>query len=90
VSNNVWEAILDHLREEIPEEDFRRWLSATAYASDAGDQITVWVLTEAIRQKILGQYQTAIDRALAAVDRREALIRFVVSGTAEDEDDDEE
>lgn len=90
MSKNVWEAILERLREEIPEEDYRRWLSGTAYASDAGDQITVWVLTDANRQHILGHYQGALERALAAVDRDDALIRFVVSGTAEDEDEDEE
>ena len=90
MSNNVWETILERLREETPEEDYRRWLSATAYASDAGDQITVWVLTEAIRQHILVHYQTAIERALAAIDRRESQVRFVVSGTAEDEEDEDE
>lgn len=90
MSNNAWEAVLELLRGEMPEEDYRRWLSATAYASDAGDQITVWVLTEAIRQHILAQYQGAIERALVVLDRQESQIRFVVSGTAEDEDEEED
>jgi chromosomal replication initiation ATPase DnaA len=90
VNHNAWEAVLELLRKETPEEEYRRWLSATAYASDAGDQITVWVLTDAIRQHILNHYQGAIERALASLDRQESQIRFVVSGTAEDEDEDEE
>jgi len=88
VSRNPWEDILERLRPEMPEEDFRRWFGATAYASDSGDQITVWVPTESIRRHMLVHFQEAINRALAAIDRRDAHVRLVVSGTDEDEDDD--
>ena len=44
----IWDQILEALRSQMPEEDFRRWFGATAYASDSGDQITVWVLSESI------------------------------------------
>ena len=44
---NVWDQILDKMRTRIPEEDFRRWFGATAYASDSGDQLTIWVPSEA-------------------------------------------
>ena len=40
---NIWLQILDRLRVELDSEEFRRWLSLTSYASDSGDQITVWV-----------------------------------------------
>ena len=48
----IWDQVLETLRAGMPEEDFRRWFGATAYASDSGDQITVWVPSEAIRRHI--------------------------------------
>jgi len=74
----------------MPEEDFRRWFGATAYASDSGDQITVWVPTESIRRHMQVHFQDAINRALVAIDRRDAHVRLVVSGTDEDDEDDED
>ncbi len=90
MSRNPWEAILELLRPEMPEEDFRRWFGATAYASDSGDQITVWVPTESIRRHMLVHFQDAIKRALVAIDRRDTHVRLVVSGTDEDDEDDED
>jgi chromosomal replication initiation ATPase DnaA len=90
LSRNPWEAILELLRPEMPEEDFRRWFGATAYASDSGDQITVWVPTESIRRHMQVHFQDAINRALVAIDRRDAHVRLVVSGTDEDDEDDED
>ena len=46
---NAWDEVLSRLRGRVAAEDFRRWFEATAYASDSGDQLTVWVLTHAIR-----------------------------------------
>ena len=84
---NVWEQILENMRARIPEEDFRRWFGATAYASDSGDQLTVWVPSEAIRRHIAAHYQNAIERELAESGRAYTHVRLVVSGM--DEDDDE-
>jgi chromosomal replication initiation ATPase DnaA len=86
---NAWDAILERIRMQTPEEDFRRWFGATAYASDSGDQITVWVPTESVRRHIIAHFQDRVDRALVAIDRGGTQTRFVVSGTGdEDEDDD--
>jgi chromosomal replication initiation ATPase DnaA len=82
----IWDQVLETLRAGMPEEDFRRWFGATAYASDSGDQITVWVPSEAIRRHIDSNYMEAIARALEARDRSYTHIRLVVSGF-EDEDD---
>ena len=71
----------------MPEEDFRRWFGATAYASDSGDQLTVWVPSEAVRRHIIAHYENAIDRELAATGRAFTHLRLVVSG---DGDEDEE
>lgn len=84
---NIWDEVLERIRAGLPEEDFRRWFGATAYASDSGDQITVWVPTESIRRHIASHYDNAIDRALAALGRKDTHVRLVVSGV--DEEDDE-
>jgi chromosomal replication initiation ATPase DnaA len=74
---------------QTPEEDFRRWFGATAYASDSGDQITVWVPTESVRRHIIAHFQDRVDRALAAIDRAGTQTRFVVSGMGDEDDHDE-
>jgi len=86
-SRNVWEAILTFVRTKMDEEDFRRWFGTTAYASDSGDQISVWISTEAIRRHVVSHFQHHIDDALDALDRRDTHIRFIVAGMSEDEDD---
>jgi chromosomal replication initiation ATPase DnaA len=84
----IWDEILERLRAGMPDDDFRRWFGATAYASDSGDQITVWVPTEAVRRHISTHYQDRIDSLLDALDRSDTHLRLVVSGGEEDDDDD--
>lgn len=83
----VWEAILAEIQEAIPDEDFLRWFRSTAYVSDSGDLITVWVPAEAIRRHIMQHYQHELNDALVAVGRAEAELRFVVGGIDEDDED---
>jgi chromosomal replication initiation ATPase DnaA len=82
----IWEQILGDVRTTLPEEDFRRWFGATAYASDSGDQITVWVPSEAIRRHIQNHYNETVQRALIRR-RAKPTVRFVVGGTDEDDED---
>jgi chromosomal replication initiation ATPase DnaA len=84
---NLWDQILERIRARIPEEDFRRWFGATSYASDSGDQLTIWVSTESIRRHIALHYDNAIDRELKSLGRPHTQVRLVVSGTDEDEDE---
>ena len=81
----IWDEVLERLRVALPAEDFRRWFGATAYASDSGDQITVWVPSEAIRRHLDTQYRDTIERARADVGRRDTTVRRVVSGFEDDE-----
>jgi chromosomal replication initiation ATPase DnaA len=84
----IWDQILERIRARIPEEDFRRWFGATAYASDSGDQLTVWVPTESIRRHISVHYENSIDHALTGLGRKGTRVRLVVSG-GEDEEEEE-
>jgi chromosomal replication initiation ATPase DnaA len=86
---NTWDAVMERIREGLEEEDFRHWFGATAYASDSGDQISVWVPSEAIRRHLTNHYRAAIDQALAAVNRRGTHVRFIVAGMSDDEEDEE-
>jgi chromosomal replication initiation ATPase DnaA len=85
----VWDEILERLRTMIADEDFRRWFGPTAYASDSGDQITVWAPSEPVRRHITNHYDVELRTALAALGREDTHVRFVVSGTDEDEDEDD-
>jgi len=86
-STNPWKEITARLREEMSDEDFRRWFGPTAYASDSGDQITVWVPSESLRRHIQIHFSGPIDRALTAIGRADAQVRFLVAGMDEDEED---
>ncbi len=83
---NPWERILVALRDLIDEESYRRWFATTSYASDSGDQISVWVLSEPARRHILVHYQDLIDDILITLDRADTHVRFIVSGMDEDDE----
>ena len=85
----VWDDVLARLRADVDAEDFRRWFGSTAYASDSGDQITVWVASEAIRRHLTSHYEQEITAALEGVGRHDTHVRFLVAGFG-DEDEDEE
>jgi chromosomal replication initiation ATPase DnaA len=90
MTTNAWDTVCAQIRARMDEEDFRRWFGATAYASDSGDQISVWVPTEAIRRHITNHFQAITDEALAAIDRPDTHIRFIVTGVSDDEEEEED
>ena len=86
---NLWQQVLNHLQAALTPEDFRRWFSGTSYASDSGDQVTVWVPSEGVRRHINTHYADLIDRALATLDRAGTAVRFVPAGYGEEEEGEE-
>ena len=87
MTQNIWDAVLERLHERMSEEDFRRWFSPTAYASDSGDQVTVWVPTESVRRHIDIHFSGHIADELAALDRRGTQIRMIVAGMGDEDDE---
>ena len=87
MSDNVWHDVLERLQNALDPADFRRWFAETAYASDSGDQITVWVPSESVRRHIHTHYRNQIDSALTAVNRPDADVRFVVAGYGDDDEE---
>jgi chromosomal replication initiation ATPase DnaA len=86
--STVWDEVLERVRTALEAEEFRRWFGSTAYASDAVDQITVWVASEAIRRHLVLHYESEIQTALHAMGRQQTHVRFLVAGF-DDEDEDE-
>jgi chromosomal replication initiation ATPase DnaA len=87
---NIWTEILVRLKAELTEEEYRRWFSNSSYASDSGDQISVWVPTVVDGRQILQNYSDRLDRVLAALGRPDTTVRFLATGYEEDEDEEED
>jgi chromosomal replication initiation ATPase DnaA len=87
---NPWDLVLQRVRLEMEPEDFRRWFSSTSYAGDSGDQINVWIGSEAIRRHIETHFREELDHALASLNRPDTLIRFIVAGFGDEEDEEKE
>jgi chromosomal replication initiation ATPase DnaA len=90
VDLNTWELVLEKVRAELEPEDFRRWFATTSYAGDSGDQINVWIGSEAVRRHIETHYRDELDRALISIKRPDTLIRFIVAGFGDEEDEEKE
>jgi chromosomal replication initiation ATPase DnaA len=86
---NGWTLVLERLQGELDGQEFQRWFGATVYASDSGDQITVWVPSESIRRHIMTHYHEPIHRALTTLGRSSTVVRLIVAGVSDEEDDDE-
>jgi chromosomal replication initiation ATPase DnaA len=86
---NIWMAILDRLKLEIDEDEYRRWFSTSSYASDSGDQITVWVPTAVEGRQIDQYYLDRLHRILASFGRTNTTVRFVATGYVDEEEETE-
>jgi chromosomal replication initiation ATPase DnaA len=84
----IWDEVLTYMRTVLDSEDFRRWFGETSYASDVGDQITVWVPSEAVRRHLTNHFDRDIAHALQDAGRGDTQVRFMVAGY-DDEDDEE-
>ncbi len=87
---NIWTTILDRLKADLDPEEFRRWFSNTAYASDSGDQVAVWIPSAAESRHITQNYLDRIRQELARLGRADTTLRFITTGYSEDEDDEEQ
>jgi chromosomal replication initiation ATPase DnaA len=84
---NFWDQLMERLSEGLPAEEFRRWFSTCSYASDSGDQVTVWVASEPVRRHIMTHYLDRLDREKGDLGRPETHIRFLVAGYGEEDED---
>ena len=87
---NIWLEILARLRAEIDDEEYRRWFSNSSYASDSGDQITVWVPSTGDARQILQNYSGKLSRALTGMGRGDTVVRFLATGYLGDDEEENE
>lgn len=85
MTDNVWSLVLEHLRHTIQPEEYRRWFSASAQASDSGDLITVWVPASADGRHINVHYLDIILRRLEQLGRPGVMLRFVPTGYGDED-----
>ena len=84
-SENIWALLLERLRPGIDSDEYRRWFSNSSQASDSGDQITIWVPAIADVRHISLHYLDRIYRELETMDRHNVTVRFIATGSEDDE-----
>lgn len=87
MTENIWANRPRASAETIDPDEYRRWFSASAQASDSGDQITVGVTQLSEVRHIDVHYADRVRRELEALGRPNVNVRFIATGY-EDEDDD--
>ena len=80
--------MLERIKAELDHEEFRRWFSVTSYASDSGDQITVWVPAASESRQLSQHYHDRIQHALESLGRPDTMVRFVATGYPDEDDED--
>jgi chromosomal replication initiation ATPase DnaA len=89
MSDNVWSLVLQHLRQTIEPDEYRRWFLASAQASDAGDQLSVWVPSTTDGRHITVNYLEQIHTELERLGRPDVTVRFVATGYGDEDETDE-
>jgi len=85
IASNIWEDILSRVQAKVNRHSFYTWFKPTAFVADDGQTVTVRVPNALFKDWITKHYSGVIAEALGEVQRSEALVSFVASGTAEAE-----
>src|SRR5687768_9189680 len=85
IASNIWEEILSRVQAKVNRHSFYTWFKPTSFVADDGRTVTVRVPNALFKDWITKHYSGVIAEALEEVHRKEALVRFVASGTPEAE-----
>lgn len=88
--DNIWVTLLDRMRPTMDSDEYRRWFSHSYLASDAGDQISIWVPGMPEVRHLTMHYLERIYRELEEMERRHVTVRFIATGYEDEETDWEE
>ena len=83
IASNIWEDILSRVQAKVNRHSFYTWFKPTSFVADDGQTLIVRVPNALFKDWITKHYSGVIAEALDEVQRTEALVRFVASGTAE-------
>jgi chromosomal replication initiator protein len=82
IATNIWEDILSRVQAKVNRHSFYTWFKPTSFVADDGRTLTVRVPNALFKDWITKHYAGVISEALVEVQRTEALVHFVASGTA--------
>jgi chromosomal replication initiator protein len=81
IASNIWENILSRVQAKVNRHSFYTWFKPTSFVADDGRTLTVRVPNALFKDWITKHYSGVIAEALDEVQRTEALVHFVASGT---------
>ncbi len=82
IAANIWEDILSRVQAKVNRHSFYTWFKPTAFVGDDGRNVTVRVPNALFKDWITKHYSGVIAEALEEIQRTDALVNFVASGTA--------
>jgi chromosomal replication initiator protein len=85
IASNIWEEILSRVQAKVNRHSFYTWFKPTSFVADNGSVVTVRVPNALFKDWITKHYSGVIAEALEEVRRKDAIVRFVASGTPEAE-----
>ena len=81
IASNIWEDILSRVQAKVNRHSFYTWFKPTAFVSDDGRLLTVRVPNALFKDWITKHYSGVIGEALAEVQRSDAVVSFVATGS---------
>ena len=85
IATNIWDEILSRVQAKVNRHSFYTWFKPTAFVADDGRRVTVRVPNALFKDWITKHYSGVIAEALGEVQRTDALVSFVASGSVEAE-----
>jgi chromosomal replication initiator protein len=82
IAANIWDDILSRVQAKVNRHSFYTWFKPTAFVGDDGRNVTVRVPNALFKDWITKHYSGVIAEALEEIERSDALVNFVASGTA--------
>jgi chromosomal replication initiator protein len=82
IAANIWDDILSRVQAKVNRHSFYTWFKPTAFVGDDGRNVTVRVPNALFKDWITKHYWGVIAEALEEIERSDALVNFVASGTA--------
>jgi chromosomal replication initiator protein len=82
---NIWEEILSRVQAKVNRHSFYTWFKPTSFVTDDARTVTVRVPNALFKDWITKHYSGVIAEALEEVQRSDAIVSFVASGSPEAE-----
>lgn len=85
IASNIWDEILSRVQAKVNRHSFYTWFKPTSYVAFDGRTVTVRVPNALFKDWITKHYSGVIAEAFAEVQKPDALVNFVATGSIEAE-----